>query len=344
MRLLGFVGKPVFLTVTRLVESRIHDSECRARVILQDSLIGLVSLAVFCLTAAATEPAVETARSKSVFDLQAHRGGMGEVKPGNSTAAFEHALDLAVTTLEMDVRATRDNQLVVIHDAVLPHEWRFDRGEAETVPSTREIESLSLQQLRRFSQEVRPGPGELPASFRRGIVIGEAQSTTVPTLEEVFQFVEKYADSPLKSNHLRARARRVQFCIELKHRGCERRLVALAQEHELCDRLIVQSFDLECLADVSRLDPRLRTLALSFLAVNPVVLHRSYPADYWGPFFRTLTRDKTEKAKQLGMRVVPWTVNDLDVLDELLEWGVDGVMTDNPSAFAEALRKKNVPF
>lgn len=53
------------------------------------------------------------------FDLQAHRGGAG-LRPENTLAAFEHALEIGVTTLELDVQISLDGHPVLNHDRVLP--------------------------------------------------------------------------------------------------------------------------------------------------------------------------------------------------------------------------------
>jgi len=60
-------------------------------------------------------------RKAEAFDLQAHAGGRGWVFPGNVLPAFEYALDLQVTTLELDMNYTRDGVIIVIHDRSIPH-------------------------------------------------------------------------------------------------------------------------------------------------------------------------------------------------------------------------------
>ena len=51
---------------------------------------------------------------------------------------------------------------------------------------------------------------------------------------------------------------------------------------------------------------------------------------HWGPYHRDITRDDILLAKQLGLFVMVWTVNDGEDMRRLLEWGIDGIISDYP--------------
>ena len=98
---------------------RCHLSKWRAEVVFMMRTLGGVLLAagiVLGTMAGATSPGAGDDRSRQPdFDLQAHRGGIG-LRQESSPAAFENALELGVTTLELDLQITEDGQAVVTHD------------------------------------------------------------------------------------------------------------------------------------------------------------------------------------------------------------------------------------
>ena len=158
----------------------------------------------------------------------------------------------------------------------------------------------------------------------------------------MFELVDEYANSESKSAEQRRGAKRVRFCIEMKQAGFEKAIVELVGKKELGDRVIIQSFNFDSLGYVSELDPGIATMALSFLPVEPREIAERTEAKYWAPYSRFLTAAKTEAAQQLGLLVVPWTVNGEQALQQFVSWGVDGVMTDYPGTAVEKLREMKV--
>lgn len=276
------------------------------------------------------------------FELMAHRGGMGEVSPANSLPGFERALDLRVDTLEMDARLTKDNTIVVIHDEQLKWPWHTQSRDDGNGQTNGRIRDMAMEEVNAYRHPVRPPPRQLPDGYASGIHVGKSKYAGVPRLEEVFRFVREYAQSELKSCEQRHHAEKVRFCIEMKHPGFEEAIVQLVKEQCLVNRVTIQSFDFNSLEHVSELCPELSTMALSFLPVEPNEIAERTGADYWGPYFGFLTAAKTKAAQELGLRVTPWTVNGKSAITKALSWGVDGIMTDYPSAARELLLGKGV--
>ena len=312
--------------------------------------VSVLLIAMFCVPApfslAHAQPPDSDAGPRASdrrFDLQAHRGGMGEVQPGDSLPAFEHALDLGVDTLEMDARLTKDGVIVVIHEARLGSAWHREGGDQSSQQEAEaRVAALSARELQEYQHPVSPSPDQLPEGFSKGIHLGTRRVTAVPTLEEVFELVDEYANSESKSAEQRRGAKRVRFCIEMKQAGFEKAIVELVGKKELGDRVIIQSFNFDSLGYVSELDPGIATMALSFLPVEPREIAERTEAEYWAPYSRFLTAAKTEAAQQLGLLVVPWTVNGEQALEQFVSWGVDGVMTDYPGTAVEKLREMKV--
>src|SRR5262249_51971650 len=121
------------------------------------------------------------------FDLQGHRGARG-LAPENTLAAFETALAIGVTTLELDLAMTRDDVLVVSHDRRLnPDHPRAPDGnflEAEAPP----IRSLTFAELQRYDVgRLKPG-----TSYAKSLPEQRAlDGTRIPALTELFDLVKR---------------------------------------------------------------------------------------------------------------------------------------------------------
>jgi hypothetical protein len=103
------------------------------------------------------------------------------------------------------------------------------------------------------------------------------------------------------------------------------RAFAQALEPHL-ERIQLCSFEPRVLVEARRLDP---TLATTFLFGQPTRF--SAGAQTIGPRHDLLTRDLVDSAHAVGLRVVPWTVNDVSTMVALVDLGVDGLVTDEPA-------------
>ena len=71
---------------------------------------------------------------------------------------------------------------------------------------------------------------------------------------------------------------------------------------------------------------------------------KSAGAAIWSPSFRDLTAALVKEAKALGLAVLPWTVNDPPDMERLIDWGVDGIITDYPDRLREVMAAKRLPL
>ena len=289
------------------------------------------------------------------FDVEGHRGARG-LAPENTLPAFETALDLGVTTLELDLHLSADGELVIWHDDAVPAEkCRLDPMAAAPVPPDPDdaatpaealmIRRLTMDQLRRYICDRNPDPGQFPA--QRPVATDLAGANyRMATLDELFDFVARYTAADGKTSAQRAQAAQVQFNVETKRKPdnpaaigddfdgenpgeFERTLVALIEEYGLQDRVIVQSFDHRSLQAVARLNPTLQLAALT-AGGRAVEAYAALGATIWSPRARDLTPDLLDRAHTAGLRVLPWTVNDPDDMRRFIDLGVDGIITDRP--------------
>ena len=287
------------------------------------------------------------------FDLQAHRGGRG-LLPENTLAAFENALRLGVTTLELDIAITADGVAVISHDPALnpaitrdaSGQWLTQRGPL--------IKSLTLAELQRY-QVGRIDPASPYGRQFSGQAARDEQR--IPTLASLFKLVKDLG------------ADEVQFDIETKispNRPDDtldpdafvQVLLAVIREAGMTQRVMVQSFDWRTLQRIQRIEPALRTVYLtvqgrsfnnlsdgSWTAGLMLKDHASVAqmvkasgGSIWSPNFKELTQDDLKRAQALGLKVIPWTVNEPSDMDRLMDWGVDGLISDYPDRLRDRMR------
>ena len=271
-------------------------------------ILALISLPV--LSAGAAGP---------IFDLQAHRGGKSLCPPGNILPAFSKALDLEVTTLELDTHITRDGKIIIIHDPGV-----LEKA-VKKPPQTHDyrIREHSLNEIRQYV-----------------IRAGDGKTATVPTLEEFFLFLKAYPGKAETSAGARDNARAIRLNIETKQEGYEDKLVALIKSHGLEKRTTIQSFKMASIVKVKHLSKVIRTSALTQSLEEAITAQ----ADYWSPEYPELNTARVKKAHASGLKVVPWTCNAKEDMARLIGLGVDGIITDDPPALIEVLKKTGIKF
>lgn len=298
-------------------------------------------------------------RPVRAFDLQGHRGARG-LAPENTLFGFARALGIGVTTLEMDVAVTADGAVVVSHDPVLnPDLTRGPDGRFLEAPGPA-IRSLTLEQLKRFDVgRLKPGsrtaalfPHQIPADGER-----------IPTLAEVITLTRVLGANGVRFN---IETKVFPNCPDLTVSPEEmaERLVSVLVAEGVAERAMIQSFDWRSLLWVQRAYPTIttsfltsaRTLARHGRAASPwlagfdpVVYGGSTPqlvyaagGRVWSPDHRDLAAADATAARSLGLRVIPWTVNDPAEMERLIDLGVDGLITDYPDRARTVLAQRGV--
>jgi glycerophosphoryl diester phosphodiesterase len=274
-------------------------------------------------------PQPEPAQTNS-FDIQGHRGARG-LMPENSIPAFLKALDLGVTTLELDLAVSQDSQLVVSHDPVFnSHICSAPEGEpiSEEEESSYRIFQMPYAEVSRFDCGSR-GNAQFPEQV--------PTATYKPLLKTVIDTVEAYRSR----HHLPP----VEFNIETKsgpngdnisHPAPETFAQLLYRELQrlhILDRSTVQSFDVRTLQAIHEIDPTVRLVLLvsntDGLDANLAAL--GFTPDVYSPAYRLVDADLVEAVHSRGMKLIPWTVNEVDDMRRLKDLGIDGLITDYPN-------------
>lgn len=300
--------------------------------------------------------------AQKTIDLQGHRGARGLLAE-NTLPSFALALQLGVTTLELDVVATQDDVLVISHDPALnPDITRDAQGRflSRTGP---DIRQLSFAQLQAYDV------GRINPASRYSQIFSNQKpqdGLRIARLTDLFEMVKAGGYD------------RVKFAIETKitpqnpgqtpdpERFVQLLLQAI-KAHDMAERVQILSFDWRSLQAVQKWAPGMPTVyitaqlpALDNLGIKAGqdsawtagFQHARYGSvpkmiqaaggTHWSSFWRELDVQKVREAQSLGLKVLAWTVNDHQAMGQMLDLGVDGLVTDRPDLAIELLKARGL--
>jgi glycerophosphoryl diester phosphodiesterase len=305
--------------------------------------------------------AVAFAVPAAAFDLQGHRGARG-LAPENTLAAFAKALAIGVTTLETDLAVTRDGVVVLAHDPDLNPALVRDGGAwlAQRGPP---IRALTLAELQRYDVgRVDPASGYGRQWPQQVASDGER----MPTLAALFELARK-ATKPVRFNvETKITPRSGDATLEAE--AFAQVVIEAVRKAGMSAHTTIQSFDWRTLVAAKRIEPSIVTACLtaeggSFDTVKPDATGRSpwhagiAPGDHggslpkmvraagcavWSPNHASVTQGRIDEARALGLRVLPWTVNEPADMARLIDWGVDGLITDYPDRARKVMAEKGL--
>ncbi len=307
-------------------------------------------------SAAGTATTIEAGHSQlpEGFDVQGHRGARG-LKPENTLPSFEAALDLGVSTLELDLHYSADGDIVVWHDPVIdPDKCGLKPGAPSRIPDPDDpatpeaalaVRSLTAEDLWWFDCSRNPDPNAFPDQDSVPTLLA-GDDFGIVTLDALIDFVEGYSTATSKTQLQRDSAVVVGYNVETK-RGFgdpsaiddgfdgtnpgpfELRLLEVIEDRQIRERIIVQSFIRESLEAIHRVDPEIRLAALTAGDADPGG-YAALGISVWSPMASTISERRLAEAFEAGLAVIPWTVNSPEVVEALIAAGVDGVITDRP--------------
>jgi len=289
------------------------------------------------------DSSIEEAQGPEGFDLQGHRGARG-LAPENTMPAFRRALEIGVTTLELDVVISRDGHVVVSHEPWMSSticQTPSGKPIAESEEREHRIYKMEYDQVAKYNCGARSHP-RFPEQT--------LQSAPKPLLRDVIERAEAYVAA-----HDRGP---VFYNVETKIRPAwegeftpppdpfARAVIAVLRETGVAPRAIIQSFDPRTLEVVHRLDPAVRIALLIGQETNqglrPNLKRLSFRPDIYSPAHPLVDADLIDAARQIGeteknLLVIPWTVNEKSDMRRLIDLGVDGLITDYPNRAVDVL-------
>lgn len=275
-------------------------------------------------------------RMAAELDLQGHRGCRG-LLPENSIPAMIRALDFPVTTLEMDVVISQDNQVVVSHDPFFSHEISTT-PEGDSIAEAGEqqfnLYKLTYADIRKFDVGSKPHP-RFPQQ--------QKIKTYKPLLRELIDSV--------KASMMTRRRPFPYFNIETKTTAATDHrfhpepetfvelLMQVIREKDISDQCIIQSFDIRTLQYLRQHYPSMATALLieegDERSIDTQLKTLGFTPSIYSPHYSLATPATIQTCHQRGMKIIPWTVNDLTTMQTLVANGVDGLISDYPNLYVD---------
>ena len=271
--------------------------------------------------------------SQTTFDIEGHRGCRG-LYPENTIVAFLEAVKLGVNTLEMDVVVSKDGKLVVSHDPTINCEicnycndekdkkefriYHLDYDFIKTIDCGSKMNEKFPEQKKMFASK--------------------------PLLSDVIDTVEKY----IQQNHLPP----VQYNIETKStvEGDDldhpkpavfaKLLYDMLKQKSILNKSIIQSFDPRTLQVIHQIDVKTTTALLiaDIDSFDKNIQQLGFTPTIYSPNVMLVNEKLIEKCHAQKIKIIPWTINDLEKMLKLKQLGVDGIITDYPDRAIKALR------
>jgi glycerophosphoryl diester phosphodiesterase len=305
-------------------------------------------------------------------EVYAHRGARSYA-PENSIPGYTSGLAIGTDWVDMDIVMSKDGEVVVSHDIRLNPD--IVRGSDGRFITERKLaKTLSLDELKKYDV----GRMNLTSAYSKFFPAQLGMDgVTMPTLREVIRFVNgktgkkvgfqiEFKTDPEHNDWTFTPA---EFASAL---------YKILKEEDIITFCEIQSFDWRCLYEIQKLDARIKTAYLtewdnepgtpySFYDANPALaglwtggvlvkdhknsipqMVKDMGGTCWEPEDVELTKATLDEAHRLGLKVVVWTwpehsgtTFDVNLVSKLIDWGVDGIITDDPGMLISMLAARN---
>lgn len=262
------------------------------------------------------------------FSTEGHRGARG-LMPENTIIAMRHAIDLDITTLEMDTHITKDGKVVVTHDDYLSPGFMLT-PEGKEIPEADAkkyaVYQMNYADLKKF---------DIGSKFHTGFPQQQKIKTYIPLLSDLIDDVQQYTKGK----------KQMFYNIETKcsakgdgvvNPGPEefvKLLMDVIEKKGITPYVVIQSFDKRTLQVLNKKYPHVCT---SYLVSNKKTVEQNLSDLGFNPFilspaYKMVDADLIKKCHDRNIKVIPWTVNTQEEIDTLKQLNVDGIISDYPN-------------
>ncbi len=267
------------------------------------------------------------------IDIQGHRGCRG-LMPENTIEAFKKAIKLGVNTIELDVAVSKDNIVVVSHEPFMSRTTCLDINGFE-IPKE-DDKKYNLYQMTYDSIKL----FDCGTKFHPRFPNQEKLKTYKPSLDEVIK-VSKTLNPKIKFN------------IELKSNpdydgiftpnpiDFVALVLKVVNDNKVFNNTNIQSFDLRILEEVKKQAPKMKVALLvgDYEKIRTKLTALSFLPEIISPDYKLLDEKTVRNLQAENFQVIPWTVNSVEGLKEMLEFKVNGIITDYPDRLINLLDK-----
>ncbi len=310
--------------------------------------------------------------TRGKLEVYAHRGARSYA-PENTIPGYATGLAIGTHWVDMDIVMSADGEVVVSHDIRLNPD--IVRGpDGKFITERLLAKSLSLQELQQYDV----GRMDTSTSYSKFFPAQLGMDgVRMPTLREVIRYVKGKTGNRV-GYQIEFKTDPEHPDWTYTPAGFAAALYKILQEENIVTHCEIQSFDWRCLYEIQKLDKRIKTAyltewdnepgcPLSFFDPDPAIAglwtggilvkdHKnSIPqmvsdmgGTCWEPEDVELRKETLDEAHRLGLKVVVWTwpehsktVFDPALVSKLIDWGVDGIITDDPGMLISMLAARN---
>lgn len=286
--------------------------------------------------------------------LIGHRGARG-LMPENTMEGFAFTLNMGVKALEFDVLISKDNIPVITHDNYLSESLTRDGKGKWLLKKGPKICELTVSELKQFDVGGVNANSSYGGSFPKQKFFSGIR---IPTLSELLELacLPEY-----KSLYLLLE---VKSETSVNKEDFIRKIVQEIQAKKLENRTVLHSFDWDLLKECQKVAPKIPRSFLSELPENSegttyntseevtpdfCSFKSSIPkaiadqnGQLWCPYFKDLTSALLKEAHALGLLVCTWTVNEIEDIENMIDIGIDGIVTDYPDRVQSVLKRRGM--
>ena len=262
----------------------------------------------------------------SKLDWQGHRGARG-LAPENTIEGVLKSLEYPITTIEIDLAVSKDGQLIVSHEPWMNPEICLT-PQGDSIVNRVNLYELTYDEIKQY---------DCGTKFHPGFPEQQKIAAFKPSFQELLDAVKEYCKIHSKTLP--------KFNIEVKAdpqwdgiftpnpQDFSALAYSFIKKNNLLGKCNVQSFDIRILNVFKDLYPEIE-LAYLVYTEETVATHiekLGFVPQIYSPHFRLVNQNSIEETRNLGMKIIPWTVNSLDEMKRLIDLRVDGIITDYPN-------------
>jgi len=296
--------------------------------------------------------------------IYGHRGARGDIVE-NSISGFKYTFDLGIRAVEFDVVISKDNIPVLFHDYNLNPDLVKDSSGNWITDKNIKINSLTFEELQKYNIESLKPETKYAKRFKNQ---KPAKGERIPKLTDFLKLVneDKYKDVFL---NLEIKSTPIKDNLTPNPEEMVSLILKDIKEHKLEDRTLITSYDWRILYELKKqnsnilrgfitLQQGLTTTGKNIYENSPWMV-KNYPLEelfllpniiksleghVWSVFYRDVTKQNVELAHKHGLATCVWTVNREQDIIRMIEYGVDGIITDYPKKVQEICKSKNIAW
>lgn len=325
---------------------------------ISKKLLSIITVLIVLYKVLFSSMAIGASNSRDkTLEIYAHRGFTG-LYPETTMWGYEESLKLGVDSLDIDVALTKDDIVVGSHDPYLNRAFTRDNTGKFLTHNNIKIIDLTFAELALYDI------GKLnPRSkySKRFPLQASRDNERIPSLEQVINLIKTKGDKQTLQIEIKTKPNRDS------EQHIERFVTAIIktlEKNDFIERAELQSFDWRTLLYAKKINKKAKLSFITEQSVNLNTFRGGWTAGYelknheysviktlvaagadtWCPYYKNVTKELVQQAHQNNIRVVPWTADTEKHMIDLIQAGVDGIITNRPDILRRVMTDMNLPL